>query len=880
MKKLLIIDGNNVMFRAYYATASMGNVMRNKDGFPTNLLYGFINIYTKVIKDGYTHVVVCFDKGSKTKRHKMYDAYKAGRSETPQELLEQIPLLYNWLDLMNIKYFSNDDYEADDIASSILKKTYDLFDEIHVLSNDNDLFQLISEKSIQLYTKQKETIEYNIEYLFEEKGITPNQIPDYKALIGDKSDNLLGVRGIGPVTASNLLREYYTLEGIYSNLDSINIKTREKLLLDKEQAFFTKEMATLDYTFPFDLELDDYEIKEPNTNSLKEFYVKLDFLVFLKRLNEKKEINETKSELKLDFSFHHIFDSYYINEILDKDGINYLVLETLKENYHISEKIGFGLSNKYGNFYIPYELALSSFDFTLFLGDKSYKKCVYDYKKMYVCLLQDNIVLDGVVFDFILASYLINPDLTKDDLSTIANHFNYFDIDQDATIYGKKGKEALPIESIYTPHIAKKAFVIKSLYNSVYDEIKKNNQLRLLEEIEIPLSLVLAKMEYLGLRVDTNELEKFEAKLTNELNELERNIYMFAGHGFNILSPKQLGTVLFEELGLKGSKKTKTGYSTDQSVLESLENDSPIVKLVLRYRLLSKLMGTYVSSIKEAIKEKNDNHIHTIYKQTQTDTGRLSSKEPNLQNLPIRNDYAREIRKIFIPEDGSYLLSSDYSQIELRVIAHMSEDKSLINAFISGRDIHEETAKLILKKDAVTKEERSKAKAVNFGIIYGLSPWGLATDQKMSLKEAKDFIEMYHNHFENIMSFSNNLISFCESNNYVETLFHRRRYIRDIDSSNYNIREFAKRTAMNAPVQGTAADILKLAMVKLDRALKENNLHASLVLTIHDEIVVNVNKTEIDKTIKVVEETMENVTKLSVPLKVETSYGDNLFEAK
>lgn len=881
MKKLLIIDGNNVMFRAYYATASMGNLMRNKEGFPTNMVYGFINIYTKVIKDGYTHVVVAFDKGSHTKRHQLYKDYKAGRAVTPDELFEQIPYIHDFLDSMNVHYYLSDDYEADDIVATFDKKFYDDFDEIDVLSNDNDLFQLINDHSFQLYTKLKETIKYDSDFLMEEKGITPLQIPDYKGLIGDKSDNLLGVDGIGPVTASKLLKSYKTLDGIYENIESIAGKNKERLIEDKETAFFTRKMATLDPNFIFDESIDDLSIKEPNYDKLKEMYIKLDFISFLKKLPANETPIESKEEKKeAEFSFTEITDPFEIINIIKEDEINYLGLELLKENYHSSPKIGFGLSNSKGNFYIPYDIGISSFDFSLFLGDKRYKKAVYDYKKMFVSLYQDGIILEGVSFDLLLASYLINPDLTKDDFSVISSHFGYYSMEADETIYGKKGKEALPIDSIYKYHVAKKAFVIKNVYNLAMKEITENGQVSLLNDIEIPLSRVLAKMEYRGLRVDTNALDKYEVNITTEMKEIENEIYALVGHDFNILSPKQLGTVLFEELGLKGSKKTKTGYSTDSSVLEKLEFYHPVVSLVLRYRMLSKLEGTYILGVRSAILEKNDNHIHTIYKQTLTDTGRLSSTEPNLQNLPIRNTESREFRRIFIPEDGSYLMSSDYSQIELRVLAHMADETNLINAFINKEDIHEATAKAILKKSSVTKEERSKAKAINFGIIYGISAWGLANNEKISPKEAALFIDEYHKSFPKILPFTNSLIKEAEDNGFVKTLFNRRRYIRDIASSNYNIREFAKKTAMNAPIQGTAADILKLAMVSLDKAIDENMLHAKLILTIHDEIVLDVPKEEIEKTIKITEETMDNVIKLKVPLVVETSYGNNLYEAK
>lgn len=872
MKKFLIIDGNNVMFRAYFATASMGNLMRNTKGFPTNMVYGFINIFNKVIQDDYTHVAVAFDARSKTRRHKLYKEYKAGRQVTPIELIDQIPYIMKYLDAMNVKYYSSNDYEADDIVATIANKYYKDFDEIDVLSNDNDLFQLIKPNEIQLYQKQKEQVKYDEKYLFEDKGITPSQIPDYKALIGDKSDNLMGVEGIGPVTAAKLLQKYNNLDGIYEHIDEITGKNKERLIEGKENAYFTLMMAKLDPTFDFSEIEDDFLIKDPDLEKLSELYTELDFNSFLKKL--------PKASIKATFKYEIKDDPFSLSEIIDNDGMNFLYLEVLGENYHISPQVGFALTNSNGTFFIPYETAITSFDFSLFLSDSNIKKCVYDYKKMYVSLLKDGVQLEGVVFDELLAAYLINPELTKNDFSIISSHFGYSEVEVDENVYGKKGREQLPFLDVYASHIAKKSFAMSLTYDLLLKDINDNDQYSLLVDIEIPLSKTLGKMEFQGLRVDSVVLSEYHINLEKELKEIEEDIYNDATHKFNILSPKQLGVVLFEELGLKASKKNKTGYSTDSSVLEELKSEHPIINKILRYRFLSKLLQTYVIGVENAIKEKNDNHIHTIYKQTWTDTGRLSSIEPNLQNLPYRNEESKEFRRVFIAEDNSYLMSSDYSQIELRVLSHLAHEEHLINAFLNGEDIHEATAKAILHKDSVTKEERRSAKAVNFGIVYGISAWGLAMDLDISPKEAQDFINSYHKTFPRIEPYTDSLIKMAEKEGYVKTMFNRRRYIRDINSSNYNMREFSKRTAMNAPIQGSAADILKLAMVKLDKALDENHLHAKLILTIHDEVVLNVPIEEIDKTKEITEKVLENVVKLEVPLLVETEYGINLYEAK
>ncbi len=873
MKRLLLIDGNNVMFRAFYATAAMGNLMLNKNGFPTNMIYGFINIYNRFIKEGYTHIAIAFDKGSNTRRHQIYKDYKAGREKAPDELFMQIPYIHKFLEICNCHYYLNDAYEADDIIASFMKRFKNDFDEVAVLSNDNDLFQLISDNSYSLYTKNKETIKYDKEFLYKEKGITPIQIPDYKGLIGDSSDNLKGVAGIGPKTASKLLNEYTTLEGIYDNIDSIKGSVKDKLLNDKDQAFFTKDMAILNDTFSDILDEDEYLIKEPDYKALKEFYTELDFQSFLKKI--------PKESIKAEFTYKIIDNPFEINNIIDVKNINYLVLDNLEENYHIAHRIGFGLSNSLGNYYIPFDVAISSFDFNMFVSDESIKKAVYDYKMMYVTLKKEDILLNGVVFDCLLSSYLIDPDITKNDLMVICNYFGYNDLSSDEQIYGRGAKLALPDISVYSSHIARKAFAISMIMDLELKEIKENNQEYLLNEVEIPFSRVLGDMEINGLRVDTDALNSYEEGLLKELKEIENEIYFIVGHEFNILSPKQLGVVLFEEQNIPYyGKKNKSGtYSTDAQTLEQYKGNE-LIDRVLRYRMLSKLESTYVQGVRNAISESSDNKIHSIYRQALTDTGRLSSTEPNLQNLPIRNKEASEFRKVFIPSDNQYFVSCDYSQIELRVLAHMANEKALINAFLNGEDIHEATAKAVLKKSEVTKAERSSAKAINFGIIYGMSAWGLSQDLGITPTEAKQFIDEYHKTFPNILPFTDSLIQEAMDLGYVKTIFNRRRYIRDIKSSVYSMREFAKRTAMNAPIQGSAADILKLSMVKLDSEIKKNNLHAKLILTIHDEVVLDVNAKELERTIELTKNVMSKVVELKVPLLVEVGYGKTLYEAK
>ncbi len=871
MSKLLLIDGNNVMFRAYHATAALGNLMKNSKGLYTNMLYGFTNILFLLLKKDYTHVLVAFDKGKQTIRHKEYEDYKGTRKPIPEELIVQIPYLFKLLDDLNVNHLSLTDYEADDIIGCACKKYKNEFEEIHIVSNDFDLMQLIDEKTFQLVSKKSDIILFDSNKVKEIHGVYPNQVPDFKALVGDTSDNIKGIAGVGEKTAITLIEEYSDLDNIYAHVDDLKGKLQEKIKNGKDDAYFSKKLATIITDFDLNLIVDDLKIKPYNQSKLLDLLKELEFHSLIRKM----DFSEIKDE---EFNFKIIKDVYDFDDILLDDSA--IVLEIFGDNYHTAEKLGFGLTNKKGNFFIPYDLIYSSIDLQVFLSNKNIKKRVYNYKQMAASLMWDGFDIDGINFDLLLAGYLINPELTKDSFRILAQSFNNSSVNYEEEIYGKGAKYHLPDLNIYAMHAAKKANTINKIYEKVYEKLKENNQLSLFKDIEIPLSKTLAKMEVEGIRVDKEYLKTFKISLENELATLEEKICELAGKKFNIQSPKQLGDVLFNDLNLDTGKKTKTGFSTSQDVLESLIDVHPIISLVLRYRMIAKLYSTYALGIESAMNIKNDGKVHTIYNQTLTNTGRLSSVEPNLQNIPIRYEEGRAFRKTFIAEYDSILLAADYSQIELRVLASMANEENMIHAFLSGEDIHKATAKIILHKDEVTSDERRKAKSVNFGIIYGMSAWGLSEDIKISPKEAEFFIKDYNEHFPEIKKFMDEQIDFAKEHGYVKTIFDRRRYIPEINSKNYMQKEFAKRTAMNAPIQGSAADIIKIAMVKLDKKIDELMLKSRIILQIHDELVLNVKQDELQVMEKILKETMEEAVKLRVPLLVSMNSGKNLFETK
>ncbi len=844
MEKIILVDGNNLLFRSYYATAYTGNFMKNSKGFPTNALFGFTNMMNKIIEEEKpTYIMVAFDKG-KTFRHNKYDFYKQGRIETPNELKLQFPKAKELLNAMGIKYYEIDNYEADDIIGTFAEycnKDPNFIGTI--ISSDKDLLQLISNDIDIKLLKQKDYLRYNEDIFSKEYGIKPINIIDLKALMGDASDNIPGVKGIGEKTALKLLQEYKTLDGIYENIDKIKGKTKEKLMIDKDNAYMSYEIATIYKEVPIDINIDELKYLG-STEKLNSLYEELEFYSFLKKEKKKEE----------DINITIVDDVSKIK--IDKDCAIYLELDGT--NYHNSNIIGIGIYNKDVAYYIK---NITNLDFL-----NGVDVFTYDLKKLYVSLKYKNVKIPDIKNDLMIASSLLEYN-TKDDIAYLANQFNY-----NIPFY----ENVLKQEDISKIVVSKAKFIYE-IKDELLNKIKEENMQELYNEIEIPLTYVLGDMEYDGVVVDKDILDEMGNEIKIKLEILSKDIYNLAGTSFNISSPQQLGEVLFERLNLPHGKKGKTGYSTAVDVLNKLVNKHPIIEKILEYRMLNKLYTTYVEGLINTIK---NGKIHTIYTQTLTRTGRLSSIEPNLQNIPIRTEYGRLIRKAFVPSENSVIVSGDYSQIELRILAHMANVPALIDAFNNDFDIHSKTASDIFKTDVVTKEMRRIAKAVNFGIIYGISSFGLSENLNISTKEAKQFIDEYLKTYPGIKEYMDNTIKNAYECGYAKTLFNRKRIIDELKNTNYMIRQSGERMALNTPIQGTSADIIKKAMVLIHQKLKENNLKSKLIIQVHDELVFDCLKEEQEQVIKIMKDVMENVIKLKVPLKIDIEYGNNWYEAK
>lgn len=861
MEKIILVDGNNLLFRSYYATAYTGNFMKNSKGFPTNALFGFTSMMNKIIEEEKpTYIMVAFDKG-KTFRHDKYDFYKQGRIETPEELKMQFPFAKQLLKAMGIKYYEVDDYEADDIIGTFAKYCDDDPNFIGtIISSDKDLLQLISHDIDIKLLKQKDYIRYNEETFREAYGIEPINIIDLKALMGDSSDNIPGVKGIGEKTALKLLQEYKTLDGIYENIDKISGKTKEKLVSDKENAYMSYEIATIVRNAPFEFDIEDTKYLG-HTEELKTLYEELEFYSFLKKENKPKIQKEVSVKIVEKV------------EDIQVEGDCAIYLEILGTNYHTSPVLGMAVYNETCAYYIPVEILKQNPKFLL-----ENKKYTYDLKKVYVALKWLGINLENVTFDTMLASSLLEYN-TKDDIAYVANALEYT-IPFYETTYGKGVKLTAPDVQVIADTTIQKARFIYETKPLLENKIKQEKMQELLEDIELPLATVLGKMEYDGVYVDSQALTDMGEEIKIKLELLSNTIYNMAGEEFNIASPSQLGTILFEKLGLPHGKKGKNGYSTAVDVLNKLAGKHPIIEPIMEYRTLSKLYTTYIEGLKPMIMK--DGKIHTIYTQVLTRTGRLSSLEPNLQNIPVRLEYGRLIRKAFVPSPDSLIISGDYSQIELRILAHMANVESLQKAFQEDMDIHTKTASDIFKVDPeyVTKEMRRIAKAVNFGIIYGISSFGLSENLNISPKEAKEFIDKYFETYPGINEYMNKSIEIAKQQGYTTTLFNRKRVIEELKNTNYMIRQSGERMALNTPIQGTSADIIKKAMVEIDKRFVEENIKSKMIIQVHDELVFDVLESEKEQVISIMKDVMEHIYPLSVPLKIDVEYGKNWYEAK
>ena len=859
MKKVILVDGNNLLFRSYFATAYTGNTMRNSKGFPTNGLYGLVNMLNKIIREEKPeYMLVAFDKG-KTFRHEKYLDYKGGRNETPDDLKRQFSVAKKLVPLMGIKCFEIDNYEADDIIGTYSKMA--LIDpefETTIVSSDKDLLQLINEETEVKLLKQKDYIRMNEETFIDTYGIKPIRMIDLKGLMGDASDNIPGVKGIGEKTALKLLQEYDSLENVYDNIDNIKGATKQKLIDGKESAFMSKDIATIYNEVPVTYSLEELKYDGPDVNGLREIYSDLEFYSFLKDFKE-----EEKKEEKLEYKIIENIDDLKLKEKVSA------YLEISETNYHNADIYGMSLYDGENVYYVPFEVLKENKN--ILDGKEIY---TYDLKKMIVSLNKYDIDIKNCTFDAMIAGYILNYNV-KDDIAYLANTFNY-----DITLFDNFKKEKnMSIEALADLTV-KKAKFIYDIKDEFINKMKEEEQLELFSNIEMKLSSVLASMEIEGVRVDTKVLDEMGENINKKLDELTSEIYNYAGEEFNIQSPKQLGEILFEKLEIPYPKKKKTSYSTAREILDKIVDYHPIVEKIIEHRTLNKIYTTYIVGIKNCVKE--DGKLHTIYTQTLTRTGRLSSIEPNLQNIPIRYKEGKEIRKAFIPEENSVFLSSDYSQIELRMFAHMSGEQNLIDAFKHHLDIHTKTAMDIyhVSKDEVTKNMRRDAKAVNFGIIYGISSFGLAEDLGVDIKTAKKFLDNYLETFPGIKNYMDKVIKDAYETGYVKTIMNRKRKIDELYNTNHMIKVQGERMALNTPVQGSSADILKKAMIDIYNEFNRLNLKSKMILQVHDELIFNVKNDELEKVKEIVINFMENAYKLNVPLEVDVEIGKNWYDAK
>lgn len=879
MDKIILLDGNSLSYRAYYAMPAL----KNKKGLYTNSVYGFTLMLEKILEDTKPkYALVAFDKGKETFRHKSYEAYKGTRDKTPSELVEQFGYVRELLDSFGIKYEEHLDYEADDIIGSYAKIAEKAGLEVIIVSGDKDLTQLASDNITVYYTKRgvTEIDYYTPEFINEKYGLTPQQIIDMKGLMGDKSDNIPGIPGVGEKTAIKLLNEYETVENVLENIDNISgKKLKERLTEGKEDAILSKKLATIFTDVPVDNKIEDLTFKE-NREKKKELFEKLEFVSFLRKLSQEKSIedpSETETgeekikkdieiqiadkDTKLDFKNSSLHIECYTEDYQNSDvlGVSVYVGDTA---YIFSEENFF--DNKYAIEYLQ----------------SQEEKTVYDIKKIIYIAKKNNKEINGDVFDIKIANYLIDVT-SKSEIDKIV--FNYLGeiISSNEEIYGKGAKRSLPTQEVLNSYIAKIAASILEVKPFMIKRLGEENMLDLYKNIEIKVARVLANMEFEGIHVSKKALDEMSHEFDERIKVLEGSIYTLAGSEFNIASPKQLGVVLFEDLGLPVVKKTKTGYSTAVEVLEQLQYKHDIIPLIMEYRTLTKLNSTYAKGLIKDI--TREGKIHTRYEQTLTQTGRLSSVNPNLQNIPTRIEEGKKIRKAFIPASNDrVILSIDYSQIELRVLAHIAQDKGMIDAFKHDVDIHTKTASDVngVPLDEVTSTMRREAKAVNFGIVYGISDFGLSNNLGITRKRAKEFIEKYLETFKGVDKYMTDIVEFAKEHGYVETLYNRRRSLPEINAKNKIIANLNARIAMNTPIQGTAADIIKIAMISAYNYIEESKVDAKLLLQVHDELIFDVSKDILEEFTNKMVTIMEEAANLDVKLKAEASSGPSWYEAK
>lgn len=866
MKKLLILDSNSILNRAFYGV----RYLSAKDGTPTNAIYGFLNILLKLIKEQEPdYICAAFDVKAPTFRHKQYEGYKAQRKPMPEGLAAQMPLAKDVLRAMGVTILEKEGYEADDIIGTVARLCEESEISCFIATGDKDDLQLASDKTKVILTVTKsgynETIIYDDKAVKEKYHVTPTEFIDVKALMGDPSDNIPGVKGVGEKTAMSLIEKHHSIEYIYENIDGIGLKGAmlQKMKDGREMAFMSKELATINRNTPIEFNAEECVFDGfENNGELYEILKRLELNSIIKKLDLSGGDNVKENEdIFKDFSYQvgdkNMINGDKVTVVLDFDGDNIS-----------SAAVGVGNNAVVLN---------EQDDIKELLEDDSIAKVMFDVKEAIV-KLNGRIDIKNISDDTAIAAYLVDPAKNEYTIEKLTSE--YF-----GTVIEKPEVKQLSllddVESDRSEYLAKCAVALGVLNDRIGDKIKENGQEKLYQEVELPLVTVLAHLEINGFLVDDNQLKKFADKLGEKIDALTNEIYMLAGEEFNINSPKQLGVILFEKLELKPVKKTKTGYATNADVLEKLRDKHPIVNFIMEYRQLAKLKSTYCDGL-TAVVNPNTHRIHSVFTQTVTVTGRLSSTEPNLQNIPTRTELGREIRKMFVAKDGYVLVDADYSQIELRVLAHIANDETMINAFRNNEDIHAVTASQVLgiPLEDVTKEQRSSAKAVNFGIVYGIGEFSLAQDLHISVKEAKAYIESYLEKYHGVRNYMESIKEQAKKDGYVKTMLNRIRYIPELKSPNYNIRQFGERVALNTPIQGTAADIIKLAMVRVDNRLINEGLKSKLILQVHDELIVEAHKDEVDKVKQILSEEMQGAMELNVPLKVDMSTGHSWYDAK
>ena len=855
MKTLVVLDGNSIINRAFYALPPMNN----SKGLPTGAVYGFTNMLFKIVNDiKPNYIAAAFDRKAPTFRHIEYKEYKAGRKKMPDELRVQMEPAKNLLKAFNIGIYEIDGYEADDIIGTIAKKFEGEELKVIIITGDKDSLQLISKYTSVYLTKKGTTDieECDENYLKDKYDLDSNGFIELKGLMGDKSDNIPGVPGVGEKTALKLLHEYGNIEGVYENLDKISgKKLKENLENNKEEAFLSKKLATINCDVPLEFNLENMDFKDYNLNDVEKIFIDLEFKSLIGKISDKMASN-TSEDIVLD-----TFKSYdNINEVLN------IIKSDKKLNIIMKKKDGIINGFVVNNGYFISEEDIKSFKDIL--ESEEIDKVAYGSKDIYTYLFNKEISMNSLKFDAEIAAYIINPSEIKYDLKSILNRYT--------TIQGTSNYEETSDEILV-------AFInnIDEIKEKMTEEIVSKDMKDLFEKIEMPLIEALASMEHIGFKVDRETLDILGNEIVKDMEELKNDIYSLAGEEFNINSPKQLGVILFEKLNLPVIKKTKTGYSTNVEVLEALMDKHEIISKIMNYRQLAKLNSTYIEGLKPCIGE--DGKIHSSFNQTITTTGRISSTEPNLQNIPVKMEIGRQVRKAFVPSSDDFIImAADYSQIELRILAHISNDENLIYAFNHNQDIHTKTASEVfnVSMDEVTSLQRSNAKAVNFGIVYGLSDFGLSKDLKITRKEAKTYIDNYFNRYEGVKTYLEEIIKKAKEDGYVKTLTNRLRYIPEINATNKNVKMHGERLAMNTPIQGTAADIIKIAMVNVYRRIKSEGLKSRLILQVHDELIIEVYKSESDYIKSLLEEEMKSTLSLKVPLDISLNTGDNWYEAK